>query len=266
MIKLPSCSLIISTYNWPQALHLCLLSCLHQKVHPLEIIIADDGSTNETTTLIKNWQQRSVVPIRHVWHEDQGFRLGAIRNKAIAAAQADYIIQIDGDLILHPNFISDHLSLARPNQFVSANRTLISQRETTRLLQKQVVELPGLFSLKRKYYALHSPLLNALTTFFKSTEKKFKYVLGANMAFWRADLLEVNGYNEDIAGWGKEDNEISVRLLNAGKQLTLVSHLCIVYHLYHNEVSRNDLHSNESILQETLQNNIKRTSNGIVKC
>ena len=93
-------SLIISTYNWPEALSRCLDSVMSQTVQPTEIIIADDGSTIETKHVIDDYSRRSVVPIVHVWHEDDGFRLSMIRNKAIVRAKGEYIIQIDGDVVL----------------------------------------------------------------------------------------------------------------------------------------------------------------------
>src|SRR5687768_10761216 len=93
-------SLIISTYNWPEALNLCLMSIKSQTLLPDEIIIADDGSSGETKVLIENFQRSFEVPILHVWQPDQGFQLSRIRNKAIARATKEYIIQIDGDLIL----------------------------------------------------------------------------------------------------------------------------------------------------------------------
>ena len=94
-------SLIISTYNWPRALYLCLDSVMQQTVMPSEILIADDGSGMSTRDVVKHFENISPVPVRHIWHEDNGFRLAAIRNKAIAASKGKYIIQIDGDLILN---------------------------------------------------------------------------------------------------------------------------------------------------------------------
>ena len=102
-------SLIISTYNWPRALYLCLDSVMQQTVMPSEIIIADDGSGIATRDVVRHFEAVSPVPVRHIWHEDDGFRLAEIRNKAIAASRGEYVIQIDGDLILQRHFIQDHM-------------------------------------------------------------------------------------------------------------------------------------------------------------
>lgn len=115
-------SLIISTYNSPEALRVTLESVLRQAIYPREIIIADDGSDESTATVIKEFTSKSPVPLRHVWHENRGFRLAAIRNRAIAAATGDYIVQIDGDIILDPFFIADHIDSARNGHFVCGSR------------------------------------------------------------------------------------------------------------------------------------------------
>lgn len=112
-----SSSLIVSTYNWPEALDLVLLSILNQTVFPIEVIIADDGSTNKTKELIEKYQKIFPVKLMHVWHEDDGFRKTIILNEAYRIAQGDYIIQIDGDIILNKYFIEDHLKNA--NQAIS---------------------------------------------------------------------------------------------------------------------------------------------------
>ena len=96
-------SLVISTYNWPEALELCLKSSLRQTVAPAEILVADDGSDERTAQLIARYRVQTSIPIVHVWQEDTGFRVGSIRNKAIALATGAYIIQVDGDVILHPD-------------------------------------------------------------------------------------------------------------------------------------------------------------------
>ena len=105
-------SLLISTYNWKEALSLCLYSAFAQTVKPAEILIADDGSREDTRQLIDEMRAKTDIPIVHVWHEDKGFRLSAIRNRSIEKAKGDYIIQIDGDIILDRHFIADHLELA----------------------------------------------------------------------------------------------------------------------------------------------------------
>ncbi len=114
-------SLIVTTYNWPEALELSLLSALNQKVLPGEIIVADDGSTDETRVLVEKIAVFSPVPIIYSWQEDKGFRAARSRNKAIAKSSGEYIILIDGDMVLEKRFIRDHLECAKPGHFIQGN-------------------------------------------------------------------------------------------------------------------------------------------------
>src|SRR5687767_9054063 len=101
-------SLIITTYNWKEALDLTLRSVARQVEMPDEVLVADDGSRPDTGELIRAWAQRLPVPVRHIWQEDLGFRLARSRNRAIAAATGEYIVIVDGDMALHSHFIADH--------------------------------------------------------------------------------------------------------------------------------------------------------------
>jgi hypothetical protein len=100
---------------------------------------------------------------------------------------------------------------------------------------------------------------------FQRKNNGFLYVLGSNMSFWLSDLLRVNGYNEDFIGWGKEDNELSLRLMNAGVQPLFIKFNCIQYHLYHDESGRINFHQNEHLFKDTLANNTTFIRNGISK-
>lgn len=268
MKELPTTTLIVATYNWPEALELCLFSCINQTIEASEIIVADDGSKPETKEIVEKIAKTSQIPIVHVWHEDKGFRLAAIRNKAIAVAKSEYIIQIDGDLILHKDFIRDHLEVAKENQFVSGSRTLINETKSNDLLASTIKSTAcqsfSFLNLRKKYYAIRSMWLFKLVNLIQGNSNKFLYVLGANMAFWKDDLFLVNGYNEKITGWGKEDNELAVRLINAGNSLLLVKNICIVYHLHHVEAVRKSLAINEALLQKAIDEKIVRIENGIV--
>lgn len=126
-------TLILSTYNREDALKVCLDSILSQKVMPSEIVIGDDGSREATAETIREFAAKSPVPVKHVWHEDKGFRLAMMRNKAVAASTGEYIIEADGDLILHPCFIKDHLAMARRGFYLKGGRTNLDHRLTARI-------------------------------------------------------------------------------------------------------------------------------------
>ena len=149
-------SLIIATYNWPEALRLCLDSILRQTILPSEIIIADDGSDERTTKLIHEFTQNASFPIFHEWHEDRGFRKTIVLNKAISKASSSYIIQIDGDIIASPNFIEDHVYMAEEGCFIRGTRANLNVRATTSLLDK------GKLSIINKLQLIMKQPTNAL--------------------------------------------------------------------------------------------------------
>ncbi len=247
-MKRPTVSLIVTTYNWEKALALYLQSAINQSVLPDEIIIADDGSKQPTRLAVEAFARTSPVPVRHIWHEDDGFRLTVIRNKAIAAARSEYLIQTDGDLILHPDFIRDHLAVAEKGYFVSGSRVMVSKALSASLLAASD-KVPHLSfwtrGLKNRINGLRLPWLGRLMGLLRKTR-----VRGCNMAFWREDLLAVNGYNEEMTGWGEEDQELGVRLRNSGLGQHTIKFCGIVYHLHHKEASRDRHTINQQILRD----------------
>jgi glycosyltransferase involved in cell wall biosynthesis len=248
-------------------LRLCLQTVFAQTVLPDEIVIGDDGSADDTRKTITELAEISPVPIVHVWQPDEGFRLAAIRNKSFAKAKGDYIIQIDGDLLLHKKFVQDHLQWARPGTFISGARSLLSENFTNHILQTQQLAIPGIFSkeLSKKYNALHIYPLTAFNYVFQRGKNNYKYVLGANMAFWKKDLQTVNGYDETFSGWGKEDNELAIRLINAGVAIRFLKFAGIIRHLYHKEAARDKMAANERRLENTIANNLTFASVGLDK-
>lgn len=259
-------SLLISTYNWPIALEKCLMSVMMQTKAPDEIIIADDGSTSETKELINRFKEISKIPIVHVWHPDQGFQLAAIRNKAIAIASFEYIIQIDGDIIIEKHFIEDHLQLAKPNTFICGSRVWLSQKQSLKILNSHQH-----YKIKNITLPLKT-ILNSTRVLFLSHFLADKYkknqptaLRGCNMAFWKSDLFAVNGYDQDIQGWGSEDAELAIRLLNFGVKKNFLKFAGIAYHLFHTENNKSLLLKNQEILNNTLINKKKWATNGIIK-
>lgn len=256
-------SLIISTYNWPDALRLCLGSVMHQCQLPDEIIIADDGSGEPTRRVVEEFGHLSRVPFHHVWHEDKGFRLAEIRNKAIVAAKGDYIMQIDGDLILHDHFVADHKAMAERGCFVSGTRGMVSEACTLKLLGKP-------FSPLRWYSGGVYHRLNVIHQPFCASVyhrlSKYRYVKGCNMAFWRDDLLKVNGYDQDFVGWGGEDNEMANRLRNSGIVQKRIKFRCVAFHLFHGHCrDESGLEANNTIYRQSMAQKRVRCQNGIDK-
>lgn len=224
-------SLLVTTYNWPEALGLLLTSVSRQTVPPDEIVIGDDGSGPATADVIRRWQAESAIPIRHVWQEDHGFRLARIRNMAIAAASGDYLILVDGDMVLHPRFVEDHKRAAADNVFIQGVRVMAGQALSQRMLTPPHA-FPGLFArdMGNRKYRLRCRWLSRLKT---RPATPFQRMAGCNQAYWRAHLIKVNGFDENMVGWGAEDRELAVRMLNAGFERRLLRFAAVAIHLHH---------------------------------
>lgn len=257
-------TLLITTYNWPEALDITLRSVENQTIKPTEIIIADDGSKEETQNLIKLWQTKSKVPIIHSWQEDKGFRAAASRNKAIAKSSGDYIIMIDGDLVLHPNFIEDHLKHCKPNQFTIGPRVLLKEDYSVRLLSEKKItfSINSGQILSNKKNIINATILSTLFSYRTTSDKQ---VRSCNMACYRKDLIKVNGFNEDFIGWGREDTELVIRLLNAKVIRKNIKFNTNTLHIFHPESSRKMLSINDEILEKTRNQKLIRCENGLEK-
>ncbi|MDN6280731.1 MAG: glycosyltransferase family 2 protein [Psychroflexus sp.] len=255
------CSLITPTYNWPEALELLLLSALNQTQLPDEVIIADDGSTKETQKLIERFQKDFPVPLIHVWHQDKGNRKPRIMNKAIAKAKFPYIIEIDGDIIMHKDFVKDHLKFSKKGLYLYGSRVNIQKNHLSTLLENKQTQF-HYFSegIKKRGRTIHMP---QLTSLYKLVEKRSHKLRGCNMSFWREDFIKVNGFNENLVGWGIDDSEMIQRLHNiriVGKRLKFAG---IAYHIYHKEQSKSHIDINREIEEQTTEKKLTYCEKGV---
>lgn len=259
-----SVTLLISTYNWKEALRLCLLSIVSQTRMPDEIVIADDGSREDTREVIDWFRTQVTVPVIHVWQEDKGFRKTLILNKAVAQAHGDYLIQIDGDVVLERHFIQDHLELREQGYYVCGSRTKIGQLVTGRLIRE--VSLKLRISEFKPAFVLNGLRSRFLRSFLAERyARKIDHMRGCNFACWRSDFIRVNGYNEDLLEWGHEDGELVYRLHFAGVKKKALKMGGIVYHLWHKESSRHNEVTHLKVLERVKKNRISRCENGIDK-
>ena len=257
-------SLVVTTYNWPEALELCLLSVLRQSVRPDEVIVADDGSGEPTRARLEELQATYPLPLRHVWHPDEGFQLSRIRNRALAVARGDYILQVDGDVMLHKHFIQDHLNFRKPNFVTSGKRERLNRAESAQVL--------GTADLSFLDWERRCPwmgiwrlpfLWNVFRHFYEQFGKDRYYIQGCNMSYWREDALAVNGYNEDFVGWGPEDSEFAARLMNRGLRKQIFRFGGHVYHLHHETNDLTYQERNLALLRETVKRRLTRCPRGL---
>ena len=266
MKKNISVALVISTYNSPAYLSLCLRSVAAQTVLPDEIVIADDGSGDETARVVTGFKREmeGLAEVKHIWHPDEGFRKTIILNKAIAAASGEYIIQVDGDVILHPDFIKDHCRAAQEGAYIAGSRVNVRPARTRQVVDTGDMTL-NVFQrgVSNFLNGLRIPLLQRVFASYHS--KDIYHARGCNLAHWRSDFLRINGYNERITGWGLEDTELIVRLRNAGISPRTLKFGGIMFHLYHKEASRDRVTKNDMLLKEVVDNRTVRCTEGVDK-
>ena len=258
-----ACSLVITTYNSPEALDLVLRSALAQSEPPCEIIVADDGSTSDTARLVEMYHAAAKIPVVHVWQEDLGYRLSASRNRAIAVAKGNYIVLVDGDMLLHRDFIRDHRRLAIEGTFIQGSRVLLSQENTPQRLKTKNISFSFFGKgIENRKNTLRLPLLSGLLAL---KTRSLHGIRGCNMSFFRNDCIRVNGFNEDFVGWGREDSEFAVRLVNSGILRRNVRFSALACHLGHRENPRQSLADNDRILEQAIAGKLTTCRNGIDK-
>ncbi|WP_428617546.1 glycosyltransferase family 2 protein [Shewanella sp.] len=259
-----STSLIITTYNWSAALNVVLASVETQSCLPDEVIIADDGSTAETRELIARLATDFPVPLVHSWHEDKGFRLSTSRNRAIRLAKHEYIIMIDGDMVLHPHFVADHLAIAEPDCLVTGKRIKMGPKLSSKVLSG--MSQPSLLSrgiTRGRKLALRSQWLSQRCGW--GQPDSVEGIHGCNLGFWRQDALAINGFNEAFEGWGPEDKEFALRMFHNGKWRKRVKFYAVAFHLHHKESCRQQLEVNSQLFHSTLKNKSIRCAQGIAE-
>ncbi len=262
-------SVVVTTYNRPAALSLVLRALLAQQRLPDEILIADDGSTEETRAAIQTLARTSSVPMLHLWQEDQGFRAAAARNLSVAAAQGDLIVFLDGDCVPRPDFVAQHQCLAEPGQFVAGSRVLLNPAFTEQVVSQQ----PPLHQWGRLTWLLHRiqghanrwwPLCHLPgQTWRKSQPMRWQSARTCNMAVWREDLLAVNGFDEQYQGWGHEDADLAVRLIRQGVHYKNGRFATTVLHLWHPENDRSQLPENVAKLEKILNSSLTQAAQGL---
>jgi glycosyltransferase involved in cell wall biosynthesis len=264
---MPRASLIIATYNNPRYLDLVLRSVRTQTARDFETIIADNGSDTETVALVRRHAADFPVPLKHYTQHHRPYWLGQARNGAILASSGETIINIDGDIILHPRFVESHLALAGENRLLFGGRLKLSQAFSETLTPESIAN-PGMETLVKKASAAaretqyapmyesgwdrlsgyltqricgrYWPLPNAWAlgragVLPRSLQRFLCLKSGCNWSTSRALIERVNGFDERFGLGGGEDGEFFWRVTHAGAMLVSVLSSAVAYHLYHGQ-------------------------------
>lgn len=264
-----SIGVIISTYNNPRWLEKTLWSYERQSVAPSEIIVADDGSGDETRRLIDSF--RTTLPIKHVWHEDDGFRKTKILNDALRVATADYLIFTDQDCVARPDFIETHKRFAREGYILSGGYFKLPMSISEQITREDIVsarafnlswlKAQGLKCSIKCLKLVNNSRVAAFMNFVTPAKATWN---GMNSSGWRSDILSVAGFDERMQ-YGGEDREMGERLFNKGIRSKQIRYSAIVLHLDHKRpyVNQEALDRNKAIRRETKRNRVIVTPYGI---
>ncbi|MEO1529731.1 MAG: glycosyltransferase family 2 protein [Planctomycetota bacterium] len=266
-------SVILSTYNMPVWLTKSVWGFAHQTVLPFEVLIADDGSRDETKRTIDQLRRDTGLRIRHVWHEDDGFQKCRILNRAIEQANGDYLLFSDGDCVPRTDFLEQHVLAARPGHFLSggyyklpmglSETITVDDIQSGRAFSVRWLRSNGLpFShrlLRLSAGQRRAQILNALTT----TRPTWN---GHNASGWTSDVVRAGGFDERMR-YGGEDRELGERLVNAGIRPIQIRFHAICLHLDHARgyVNEEDLENNRRIREETRRSGSTVTKHGLRK-
>lgn len=252
-------SVVVTTYNRPDALRAVLDGLRAQTDRGFEAIVADDGSRDDTRALVDELRGSFGVQLEHAWQEDRGFRAGAARNRAAERAAGEYLVFLDGDCIPRPGFVARHRALAERGWMVAGNRILLGEAFTARVLREQVPVAAWDAEAWKAARARGDvnrtlPLLDLpLGPLRKLAARRWQRVRTCNLGVWTDDFRRVRGFDETFEGWGFEDSDLAVRLINAGVRRKEGGFATGVLHLWHREYDRRHEGRNWDLLQQRLR-------------
>lgn len=272
-MKSPQISIILSTYNQPSWLEKALQGYEFQTFKDFEILIADDGSKDETRLLIENYKKKSKLKIKHIWHEDNGFQKTIILNKSIISSKSDYLLFSDGDCIPRSDFVEKHISQKEEKYFLSGGYFKLPL-SISEIISPDDIKNQNCFDINwLKKNGLNSSIKNYKLTARGCTEKLLNRLTptkatwnGHNSSGWKKDILNVNGFDERMQ-YGGEDRELGERMLNLGIRSKQLRYSAVCVHLDHARgyVKQEMIEKNNIIRKKVKQTKSVYTLHGIKK-
>ena len=265
----PEIALLVSTYEKPWHLERVLASVAMQEgvEGRMELVVTDDGSVDQTPQIVRQFAQKVRFPVSFATHPHQAFQLARCRNEGVRASKAPYLLFLDGDCVLPPNHVQEHLKRRRPNYATGADCCRLDQAMSARfddeairsrkyldwVSRSQLRALAKCYRKARFYQWIHHP-----------TKPK---LVGNNIGIWRRDYQRVNGYDENFGGWGCEDDDLRLRVRRAGIRSASILRWTHTYHLWHpaDPSAPRKWRDGENVRYFCRQGRLTRCMNGLVK-
>lgn len=263
-------SLFLATYEMPRHLALVCAALERQSTRDFEIFICDDGSGEETRSVVDQFKARAPMPVIHVWQEHKGFRKCRILNQALSRARGETMIFLDGDCVPHRDFIRDHLEHQEEGHYLAGRRMELGQKLSEKLTPERVAR--GFFDWPRpelvasvlqgdsehlqRSFRIHHPWLRRRLGMTHIDDLK-----GCNYSVSRAALEAINGFDQDYEGYGREDTDVEIRLQNLGLKIKSLKGLAIQFHVWHPR--RDFTPANDDRLDEVRRTKRVRCENGL---
>jgi len=268
----PLISVVLTTYNRSDALAVVLAALQRQTDKDFEVVIADDGSQPAHRARIRETANRCSFALAYVWHPDVGFTVARARNLGVAQSRGSYLILLDGDCVPDVDFIAQHRRLMQTGFLVNGSRCLLSPDFTQRVLSGSV-DIVGrswqywLQQWRTGYASKIAPRLRVPDVGMR-IESDFRWhgIRSCNMGLWRSDFEVVNGFDSSFQGWGHEDADLVLRMFHAGIRRKNGFFATEVFHLWHEEASRNRASANEVTVQQRMHSGIVRAPLGLQEC
>lgn len=266
-------TVVISTYNAEKWLEKVLIGYSNQSFRDFEVIIADDGSRESTKNLVESYAQTYPVPLRHLWHEDKGYRRQEILNIAITEAANEYIIMTDGDCIPRKDFVAVHAAYAEKGRFLSGGYCKLNMKVSEditgddilsgRCFNVKWLKTKGKLGFSQTLKLSSNGLLGNILDAVTPTNPSFN---NCNSSGFREDMIAINGYDERMK-YGGPDREFGERLENFGVKGLQIRHKAVCLHLDHARSYKTpeSLAANLAIRKEVKEKKLSWTPYGIIK-
>lgn len=262
-----SLSVVVTTYEWPEALDVSLRALSEQRNEDFEVVVADDGSGPETVAVVERWQSAFPVRLALVRQADEGSRQARARNLGTLEARGEFLVFMDGDCVVRRGFVEAVRRASLPGWFLASKRLNLGERLSGRVLEgapvwrwsaaRWLLTHPGeLSSHPRRREPNRVGMLLPVRDRrrpWREGQPEFAppyNLYGSFMGVRRADLERVNGFDMRFVGWGEEDVDMALRLRRAGLRCGWPGPGATLLHLWHPD--RNETSSgNWPLVRET---------------